>query len=504
MVRFLRYTVLRSLFVLLALGAIWGSTPGATAATFTVVNLAESGPGSLRQAVLDANATAGADEVAFAPGLSGMITLTSDEILITDPLVISGPGAGVLTVSGNDHSRIFHIENPGLAAPIDVTLSRLTLTLGNSLRSRGDVAGGAVFVSGENLTILDSVISSSTSGVPFDPEVPGCGGNVGSFGLNVGTLRIANSTLTGGSSVGISGSNGGNLCVNGGGLILEESTLSGGTAHLGGGLYAEAGAASRIFHATISGNQAHNSGGGVYLSGASYMIESSTISGNAAGVPGSNPALGLGGGVYLTEGNLQILNSTVSSNSAGQTGGGIAVSNTSLLLRLTTVSNNTAGIKAGSIMVSEPSNQVQLDHAIVANGVPQDLASRQFAIFPPTLTAHYSLIEAPGDSILVGDHNLVGVDPLLGPLAGNGGPTLTHRPLPGSPAIDAGDPAIPSPPAADQPGFARIFGPAVDLGSVEVGQGLVEMPALSPVGLLVLAALLFAASVRRLRRDRAS
>ncbi|HEV7509600.1 MAG TPA: IPTL-CTERM sorting domain-containing protein [Thermoanaerobaculia bacterium] len=503
MVSFLRYAVLRSLYLLLALGAIWDSTPGATAATFTVMNLAEAGPGSLRQAVLDANATAGDDEVAFAPGLTGMITLTSDEILITDSLVVSGPGAGVLTVSGNDHSRIFHVENSGLAAPIDVTLSRLTLTLGNSLRSQGDVAGGAVFVSGENLTILDSVITSSTSGVPFDPEVPGCGGNVGSFGLNVGTLRIANSTLTGGRSVGISGSNGGNLCVNGGRLILEESTLSGGTAHLGGGLYAEAGAASsEILQSTISGNQAFDYGGGIYLSGASFTIESSTISGNTAGVPDSNPALGLGGGLYLTGGNLQILNGTVSSNRAGQTGGGIAISNTSLLLRLTTVSNNTAGIRAGSIMVSEPTNQVQLDHAIVANGVPQDLASRQFAIFPPTLTANYSLIEAPGDSVLVGAHNLVGADPLLGPLAGNGGPTLTHRPLPGSPVIDAGNPAIPSPPPTDQLGFARIFGPAVDLGSVEVGQELMGVPALSPAGLLVLAALLFALSVRRLRRER--
>ncbi|HEX4960304.1 MAG TPA: IPTL-CTERM sorting domain-containing protein, partial [Thermoanaerobaculia bacterium] len=124
--------------------------------------------------------------------------------------------------------------------------------------------------------------------------------------------------------------------------------------------------------------------------------------------------------------------------------------------------------------------------------------------FPPTLTANYSLIEAPGDSVLVGAHNRVGVDPLLGPLAGNGGPTLTQRPLPGSPAIDAGDPAIPSPPATDQLGFARIFGPAVDLGSVEVGQQLVGVPALSAAGLLLLAALLCAVSVRRLRRERAS
>ena len=105
---------------------------GATAATFTVSNLADSGPNSLRQAVLDANAAPGADEIAFAPGLTGTITLTSGEIRITDPLAVDGPGAAVLTVSGNRNSRIFHIENSAVAVPIDVTLSGLTLTLGRA------------------------------------------------------------------------------------------------------------------------------------------------------------------------------------------------------------------------------------------------------------------------------------------------------------------------------------------------------------------------------------
>jgi len=100
----------------------------------------------------------------------------------------------------------------------------------------------------------------------------------------------------------------------------------------------------------------------------------------------------------------------------------------------------------------------------------------------------------------VGANNLIGVDPLPGPLANNGGPTLTHRPLPGSPVIDAGNPAIPSPPATDQRGFPRIFGAAVDLGSVEVLPELIEVPALSQMGLLALAAALCLAALWRLRR----
>ena len=90
----------------------------------------------------------------------------------------------------------------------------------------------------------------------------------------------------------------------------------------------------------------------------------------------------------------------------------------------------------------------------------------------------------------MGANNLIGVDPLLGSLANNGGPTLTHKPLPDSPVIDAGNPAIPAPPATDQRGFTRIFGAAVDLGSVEARPELVEVPTLSPAGLLALAALL--------------
>lgn len=476
-------------------------TGGATAATFTVANLADSGPNSLRQAVLDANAAPGADAISFAPGLTGTITLTSGEIRITDSLAVAGPGAPVLTVSGNDHSRIFHVENLPVAAAIDVTLSGLELTHGDSAAELG---GGAVFADGENLTILNSVISNSSSGLPQDPPVAGCGGNVGFFGRGVGTLRIADSALTGGTAVGIGTSFGGNLCVFEGRLLLERSVLSGGNAYTGGGLHLDSLTGdSTILSSTLAGNQGFQLAGGISFDspGVTLTIESSTISGNIAGRPGFEQA-GFGGGVYANQGSLRIVNSTISGNQATGYGGGISFSgigSDSLLLRLSTVSNNTAGRRGGGLAIGNLSAAIQLDHAIAANGAPQDL-SAIFSGPPATFTANYSLIEAPGDSILVGANNLVGVDPLLGPLAGNGGPTLTHRPLAGSPVIDAGNPAIPGPPATDQRGFARIFGAAVDLGSVEALSELIEVPALSWTGLLVLAGLLFTVGARRLRR----
>src|SRR4051812_27705122 len=71
--------------------------------TFTVKNLADTGAGSLRQAVLDANANPGADVIRFGPhARDGIITLTGGELSITDSLTIDGPGDNRLTISGND------------------------------------------------------------------------------------------------------------------------------------------------------------------------------------------------------------------------------------------------------------------------------------------------------------------------------------------------------------------------------------------------------------------
>ena len=86
------------------------------------------------------------------------------------------------------------------------------------------------------------------------------------------------------------------------------------------------------------------------------------------------------------------------------------------------------------------------------------------------ITHGYNISSDDGSGFLTGPGDQINTDPMLGPLQNNGGPTLTHALLPGSPAIDAGDPNFTPPPDYDQrgPGFVRVFNGRIDVGSFEV------------------------------------
>src|SRR5206468_5276214 len=86
--------------------------PKPSGQTFTVTNLFDSGPGSLRAAIDDANAAPGAATINFAPGLKGTIVLGS-ALTITDDVTINGPGGQKVTVSGNGASRVFVVSGAG-------------------------------------------------------------------------------------------------------------------------------------------------------------------------------------------------------------------------------------------------------------------------------------------------------------------------------------------------------------------------------------------------------
>jgi hypothetical protein len=184
-------------------------------------------------------------------------------------------------------------------------------------------------------------------------------------------------------------------------------------------------------------------------------ISESTLAGNSASY---------GGGINNGVGTLQLLNSTLSGNSAIVGGGGL-YNDGSATVGNSTLSANSASSGGGIFNFGQFQN-LTLNNSLVANSGGGDCASTG------GFSASHSLIE-DGDSACGlsngASGNIVGQDPLLGPLQHNGGPTQTHALLAGSTAIDEGDNDLAAGLENDQrgAGFPRIVGTVVDMGAFE-------------------------------------
>jgi hypothetical protein len=249
-------------------------------------------------------------------------------------------------------------------------------------------------------------------------------------------------TITHGNAPG--GGYGGGI-YNGGTLTVSHSTLSANSASQGGGIY-NAGRVT-VSDSTLSFNSTSSSvgalaGGGLYNEGGTVTVSNSTLSGNSA--VGTTHGPGFGGGIANYIGPLTVSNSTLSANSASSQGGGIFNSFGTVRLQDTIVAGNRSTADASpdiSGNVTAPSS-----HNLVGNGNGLSGISNGL------------------------DGNLVGtavtpIDPRLGPLLDNGGPTLTHALLPDSPARGAG--SLDSAPATDQRGLPRTTDGEIDLGSYQ-------------------------------------
>jgi hypothetical protein len=430
-------------------------------ATFTVTNLNDFGLGSLRQATFDANAAGGLDDIVFAgAATSGTITLTSGQLFLSGPTNLIGPGAGNLTVSGNNASRLFFV-NPGGGQP--VTISGLTLTRGNGT-GPGPSGGGAITHVGGNLTIESSVLTGNTS--------PNRGGAIFS-GYNGSLLTIRNSTISGNSSPGPGGGIYARSYVGPNGTRIENSTISGNqsTSGVGGGVFSYR-SPMQVVNSTISGNTSQGPGGGLYVRNAGVSaIDGSTISGNR-----SNSSSG--GGVFATVNNLlEVRNSTISGNTSSGPGAGLyAVSNSTLNLRNSTVAENISTSSVGAGVFLAASGPHQIDSSIVANNVaPSNPPTADVFNNGTLLHVRHSLFRVPvaGSGVNGTNLNNIVADPQLGPLANNGGLTATHAIPSTSPAVDVG--LNPLGLAVDQrgTGFARAENGLVDIGAVEWDTALV-------------------------------
>ncbi len=244
-----------------------------------------------------------------------------------------------------------------------------------------------------------------------------------------------------------------------------------------------------VLASTISGNTV----GAIFYGqdDALIFIGNSTVSGNG---PGSLQSLGVGG-IFFDGSDAGTLPEAVIANS--------------------TITNNSSGWSAPGVGLIDFVLLIQ--NSILAGNAEWDLATGGE---PAEVAIEHSLVQSAfGDSIVTtaiaaGIGNLTGVDPLLGPLADNGGRTLTHLPQAGSPVIDAGDPAFSAPPTQDQRGQARVQNSRLDMGSVErpapsgggdggladSGGPDILAPALGIAGLLlILGAVLLFLRVRRRR-----
>ncbi len=411
-------------------------------ATFTVLNLSDSGADSLRDCISKANAAAGADTIAFNAGLTGTITLTTGEIAINGAVVIDGPGPATLKISGNNASRIFNTSSA--ATGTAVTVRDLTLTEANTSGT-----GGAILAIDEALTLINCAFSGNIAFVS--------GGAVAILGSLNGTLAATDCSFTGNSAITGAGGAIANFAGNGVKTTLQRCTVSGNTALQAGGLFA-----------------------GTYL-----LVENSTISGNVA----TGTAFGYGGGGIRTEGffaagTLTVRNTTISGNSAGGEGGGIRIANAgsgTLVVQNSTITENKAASSGGGIARSG-SGSISLESSVVSGNsatTGPDISSAG-TVNVKTSAIGSGLGFTKTDQ---GGNLALGTNIKLGPLANNGGLTLTHLPAGDSPVIDAG--SNPASLSSDQrgAGFPRAIG-VVDIGTVEVLNLVVRNVADSGLGSL--------------------
>ena len=391
----------------------------------------------------------------------------------TYPTTISGPAAGV-TVSGT------------LYINANVTAILANINISGGIDNSGTVTLNNLTVSGD---IGDDVIYNSGTATLTNVIISGIVGSQRGFN-NQGTATLNNVT--------ISGSNDGAM-INSGTATLNNVIISGNdSGFFEGGIYNEG--MATLANVTIS----NNNGGGIYnYAGGTAILNNVTISNNTAGsgiendgtmtltdVTISNNTNDLemfntfeGGGVY-NDGTATLTNVTISGNTApggsssSTYGGGGIYNDTDGTVTLTnvTISGNTVpggsgtGSGGGGISNFAPAGNFTIANSIIAGNTADNLGPDVYGSFT---SLGYNFIGKTDNGSGWNGTDRTGtiafpLNPKLGSLADNGGPTLTMALLLGSPAIDAGSNAlIPSVLKTDQRGLPRIVNGTVDIGACE-------------------------------------
>jgi hypothetical protein len=379
-------------------------------------------------------------------------------------------------------------------------------------------AGGGGITNEGHLEVTDSTISGNTANVPNNNPYPVYGGG----GIdNLSDLNVSNSTISGNGSRELGGGIFNGWTNYPTSMNVSDTVISGNYSYDGGGVasssffgfngYAPQGdlgtSRATLTNSTITGNHAFFDGGGVgikYLGGsARWQIDHSTISGNDT-YDGNGGGLAVGyqccgpWGAFDNGGSIDVVDSTISGNHADNYGGGVMVARNAekyadtVNIRNSTIASNDAYNGGGGVYQDYAAGDstyfgVSLfstivgDNTISDGGPPNDLEEGADFDNPgeTPFDLSFSLVEAPGDSLLnqnPAGSNLIGVDPQLGGLADNGGPTETQLPSINSPVVDKG--SAPGDLTTDQRGDPRTVdtSPAnahdgTDIGSVELATG---------------------------------
>jgi hypothetical protein len=443
--------------------------------TFTVNSTADNGTGTLRAAIIAANAdTSGATDTIDMTGVTGTISLLTALPTIASPVTITGPGAGSLTV--NRSTGTFRIFTTGVNLAVGtntVTMTGFTVSGGNSGPGTGiDETAGSLTLS--NMTVT----GNSGSGAAVN--------NASTGALTITNSRILNNTST--------GSGGGVANASSGVVTLTGDTIQGNsTSGAGGGLYVGAAATVAVSNSNILNNTAGGNGGGIDVpnAGVGLTISRTTIAGNV-----SSATTGGGGGLYFdgtpSAAGVSISNSTFANNRANDGGGILWVFSfgTQFKVTSTTVSGNSSvtgnpnvGEGGGGIDMRSGSGTITLDNSIVsgnatlsANG-SADMSTAATATIAAVYSAlgtsaGYNLTDLGG---LLTGANATPAALNMGPFTTFTGPNGSYQMFPirgTSTALDTGDPAQAGPGATDQLGNARPgnttgFNTNPDMGSFE-------------------------------------
>ena len=278
--------------------------------TLTVSNINDSGSGSLRAAVTQANADAGGDTIVFSSMFNSAqrIKLTSGELELSGgaTTTIQGPGANLLTVSGGGASRVFDVESGSLS------LSGMRITGGRSN------FGGGVYSHDSTLMLANVTISGNS---PADSSSGGSGGGLACISDASTNINTA---------------------------VLTNCAISGNVDTLGAGIYNKMYSSLTMTDCTLSNNYGADLGGGLFNEGTATLV-GCTISGNSA--KKTSPTLGQGGGVDNV-GTMTLTNCTVSDNYAYLSGGGVdngGGANTLTLTNCTVSGNSSSGGVSGVV-----------------------------------------------------------------------------------------------------------------------------------------------------------